>query len=72
MRRSEFLRAVDEYFGARATWVLADLVLPGIGLTASAAIDSGVPPREVWVALCAEADLPEAARYGAGLKPPRA
>lgn len=71
MRRSEFLRAVDEHFGARSTWVLDDLVLPGIGLTANAALDDGVPPREVWVALCVEADLPEAARYGAGLKSPR-
>jgi len=71
MRRSEFLRAVDEHFDARATWMLDDLVLPGVGMTANAAIDAGVPPREVWEALCTEADLPQSARYGVGLRMPR-
>jgi len=71
MRRSEFLRAVDDHFDARATWVLDDLVLPGIGMTANAAVGAGVPPREVWEALCVEADLPDSARYGVGLQNPR-
>ncbi|MBP2436151.1 DUF3046 domain-containing protein [Microbacterium amylolyticum] len=72
MRRSEFLRAVDDHFGARANWILDDLVLPGIGQTATDALNAGVPPRSIWQALCEENDLPESARYGAGLREPRA
>lgn len=71
MRRSEFLRAVDQHFGARSTWVLDDLVLPGIDRTASAALEAGVPPRDIWLALCDETDQPESARYGVGLREPK-
>ncbi|MTE23151.1 MULTISPECIES: DUF3046 domain-containing protein [Microbacterium] len=71
MRRSEFLRAVDDHFGARASWILADLTLPAIGRTAADALDEGVPPRDIWRALCDEMDLPAQARYGAGLRAPR-
>ena len=71
MRRSEFQRAAEEHLGARAGWVLDDLILPGVGMTARAALDDGVPPRQVWLALCDEADLPDSARYGAGIRPAR-
>ncbi|KQY97082.1 DUF3046 domain-containing protein [Microbacterium sp. MEC084] len=71
MRRSEFLRAVDEEFGARGASLLSDLVLPGIGRTADQALDDGVPPREIWLALCAETDVPASRRYGAGRLEPR-
>jgi len=71
MRRSEFLRAVDDEFGARAASLLSDLVLPGIGRTAEDAIASGVPPRDVWLALCEETDVPSARRYGVGRLEPR-
>ncbi|MBS1698451.1 MAG: DUF3046 domain-containing protein [Actinobacteria bacterium] len=67
MRRSEFLRAVEAEFGARGDALVADLVLSAVGArTAAQAMDSGVPPREVWLALCAEMDVPESRRYGAG------
>ncbi|OCG73840.1 DUF3046 domain-containing protein [Microbacterium sediminis] len=66
MRRSEFLRAVDDEFGDRADGFTRDLVLPGIGRTAFDALDAGVPPREIWLALCEELDVPESRRYGAG------
>lgn len=71
MRRSEFLRAVDDEFGALAATLIRDLVLPGIGRTATDAIEAGVPPREVWLALCSETDVPESRRYGVGRLQPR-
>lgn len=72
MRRSEFLRAVDDEFGARGTTLLTDLVLSDIGgRTPSAALDDGVPPRDIWLALCDAADVPEARRHGVGRLEPR-
>jgi len=71
VRRSEFLRAVDDEFGGRSVTLLHDLVLPGLGRTASDALEGGVPPREIWLALCAETDVPEERRYGAGRLEPR-
>lgn len=71
MRRSEFLRAVDDEFGAHAVPLLNDLVLPGFGRTATEALDAGVPPREIWLALCEETDVPAERRYGAGRIEPR-
>ncbi len=71
MRRSEFLRAVDDEFGRRADALVNDLVLGGIGMTARDALDAGVPPREIWLALCVEADVPAERRYGVGRLEPR-
>lgn len=71
MRRSEFLRAVDDEFGARAASLTHDLVLGSIGRTAVDALDAGVPPREIWSALCAETDVPAERRYGVGRLEPR-
>lgn len=72
MRRSEFLRAVDAEFGVRGGAVVADLVLTAVGgRTAAQAMEDGVPPREVWLALCAEMDVPESRRYGAGRLEPK-
>ncbi len=34
------------------------------GRTAVEALDAGVPPREVWLALCDDMDVPEARRHG--------
>ncbi|MGN8026125.1 DUF3046 domain-containing protein [Microbacterium sp. 22242] len=67
MRRSEFLRAVSAEFGARGDALAADLVLAAVGgRTAAQALDAGVPPRDVWLALCAETDVPEERRHGVG------
>jgi hypothetical protein len=72
MRRSEFDRAVTDEFGAQAAALLADLVLSGVdGRTATEAIAAGVPPRDVWIALCAETDVPAHRRYGVGRLEPR-
>jgi hypothetical protein len=72
MRRSEFLRAVEDEFGARSVALLNDLVLGAVGnRTASEALDAGVAPREIWTALCDETDVPAERRYGVGRIEPR-
>jgi hypothetical protein len=72
MRRSEFNRAVADEFGARANAVVTDLVLSKVGgRTAADAIAAGVDPREVWLAVCEELDVPAERRYGVGRLEPR-
>ncbi|MDL9980526.1 DUF3046 domain-containing protein [Microbacterium candidum] len=72
MRRSEFDRAVEAEFGARGLSLVLDLALPQVGGRTSAdALAAGVPPREVWLALCAETDVPESRRHGVGRLEPR-
>jgi Protein of unknown function (DUF3046) len=72
MRRSEFDRAVADEFGAGGASLIADLVLSAAGgMTASEALEKGVPARQVWLALCAETDVPESRRYGVGRLEPR-
>lgn len=72
MRRSEFLRAVEDEFPGRTSSVLNDLVLtPLAGRTAKEALAAGIPPREIWLALCDEMEVPENRRHGAGRLEPR-
>jgi hypothetical protein len=72
MRLSEFHYAVTEEFGAYGAVLVRDLVLSALGgRTAEQAIAAGLPPREVWFALCAAEDVPPARRHGAGLPKPR-
>lgn len=72
MRRSEFERAVADEFGARGGSLLTDLVLSACsGRTGVEALAAGVDPREVWLALCAETDVPQNRRYGVGRLEPR-
>jgi hypothetical protein len=72
VRRSEFERAVRDEFGPRAPALLNDLVLTEVGdRTAAQAIEAGIPPREVWLALCAETDVPLSRRHGVGRLEPR-
>ena len=72
MRRSEFERAVRDEFGSRGSALIADLVLSRVGSrTAAEALAAGVPPREVWLALCEETDVPADRRYGVGRLEPR-
>lgn len=72
MRLSEFRRALSAEFGDSYGRVLTrDLVLtPLNGQTADEALAGGVPARDVWLALCAEADVPPHRWYGAGLPAP--
>jgi hypothetical protein len=72
MRLSEFRQALKDEFGESYGRVLTtDLVLGSLGRTADQALASGVPAREVWVALCEETDVPAERRHGAGLPPAR-
>ncbi len=72
MRRSEFFRAIDDEFGANATSLVHDLALSAFGArTAEEALRDGEAPRDVWLALCAEMDVPANRRYGAGRLEPR-
>lgn len=74
MRLSEFRRAVDDEFGPTYGAVLVhDLVLRELdGRTAQDALAAGVPAGEVWAALCAAKEVPEARRRGAGRPAPKA
>lgn len=72
MRRSEFARAVADEFGPRGSSLVADLALSGVGhRTAAQALADGVDPREIWLALCVETDVPIARRHGVGMMEPR-
>ncbi|MGO2658899.1 DUF3046 domain-containing protein [Mycetocola reblochoni] len=73
MTLSEFTRAVDAEFGrSRARVLCADLVLGALGsVTADEAIEAGVDPRRVWLALCEAVDVPPERRHGAGRPEPR-
>lgn len=72
MRRSEFLRAVDTEFDARASSLVNDLGLTALrGRTAVEALADGTPPRQIWLALCAEMDVPDSRRHGVGRQEPR-
>ncbi|WP_029259023.1 MULTISPECIES: DUF3046 domain-containing protein [unclassified Microbacterium] len=72
MRRSEFLRAVETEFQARASSLVNDLALSAVGgRTAREALAEGTPPRDIWLALCVEMDVPENRRHGVGRQEPR-
>lgn len=60
MRLTEFHERVTLQFGAGyGASVLVDHALGGFdGRTAAQAIESGVEPRDVWWALCADFDVP--------------
>ncbi|MBN8884029.1 MAG: DUF3046 domain-containing protein [Salana multivorans] len=65
MRLSEFWSVMDEVFGpGYARSLASDLVVSALdGRTAQQALDAGVPPREVWEALCEATDQPDAVRW---------
>ncbi|ROS59705.1 DUF3046 family protein [Frigoribacterium sp. PhB160] len=73
MRTSEFTTAVTDEFGeAYGRVVTRDLVIAALGdRTADDALAGGVPPREVWLALCAAEGVPIERRHGVGLPEPR-
>ncbi len=72
MRLSEFHRAVHDEFGARGDFLVADLALAAVGhRTAAQALADGEPARDVWLALCAETDVPMERRHGVGRLEPR-
>ena len=68
MRMSEFQRAVHDEFGdAYGRSLMNDLVLGALrDRTAREALDAGVAPREVWLALCEAMYVPPQRRVGVG------
>ncbi len=66
MRVSDFWRLMDDEFGAGYSRVLArDLVLGAVGgRSALAALQAGVEPRAVWLAVCELQDVPPERRLG--------
>jgi hypothetical protein len=73
MKLSEFQRAIVDEFGSQYGRALtSDLVLGEVGgRTAQQALDAGVPPREVWLALCRETGVSQSHWYGAGKPAPK-
>lgn len=73
MRVSEFWQAVTTEFGdAYGRSLTRDLVLHQVrDLTAVEAIAAGVDPREIWLALCKDADVPPARWHGTAQQHPR-
>lgn len=62
VRLTEFTELVTTEFGATsADSLLVDHVLTDLGgRTGAQALESGVDPRDVWVALCRDFDVPRA------------
>ncbi|TPX00942.1 DUF3046 domain-containing protein, partial [Schumannella luteola] len=59
MKLSEFHRAVDDEFGPFGRVLLSDTVVVALGnRTPLAALDAGVPAREVWRELCRAQEVP--------------
>lgn len=73
MKLSEFQRAIIDEFGSTYGQALTtDLVLGELGnRTAQQALAAGIAPREVWIALCREAGVPQSHWYGAGKPAPK-
>ena len=73
MRMSDFWRLMDDEFGAAYAHSLArDHVLGALGnRTPMQALESGVKPREAWLALCADMDVPSERWLGKELRNPR-
>jgi hypothetical protein len=62
---------MDDEFGAGYSRVLSSsLVLAGVGgRTADQALSAGIPPRQVWLAVCDVQDVPPDRRLGRDVKP---
>jgi hypothetical protein len=62
VRLTEFTELVTTEFGVTtADSMLIDHVLTDLGgLTAAQALEAGIDPRDVWIALCRDFDVPRA------------
>lgn len=71
MRESQFWQLMEDEFGSTYAHVLAgQLVISRFQLTAAAALASGVPPRDIWDAICVQQEVPEPRRWGRD-RPPK-
>lgn len=66
MRHSDFWRLMEGEFGRGYARTLAsDQVIADLGdRTATQALEAGVPPRDVWVAVCEAMHVPPEHRLG--------
>lgn len=70
MRESRFWALMEDEFGENYAHVLAgELVISRYQLTARAALAAGLPPRDVWEAICEQQDVPEERRLGKDMPP---
>ena len=75
-RDDETQRVLDKY-GLRiragyARVLAGDLVLGSLGnMTALEALEAGVAPKDVWLAVCETQDIPEVRRLGPDREPRR-
>ena len=62
---------MDDEFGAGYSRFLSNtLVLAGVGgRNADQALSAGIPPRQVWLAVCEVQDVPQERRLGRDVKP---
>jgi len=73
VRLSDFWRLMNDEFGAAYAHSLArDHVLGALGnRTPLQALESGIKPREAWLALCADMDVPAERWLGKELRSPK-
>ena len=74
MTHSEFFIAVDDEFGpVQGRALVRDLVIDSLGdRTAQQALEAGVAPKRVWLALCGAMQVPLGRQHGVGLIEPLA
>jgi hypothetical protein len=72
MRISDFWRLMDDEFGAAYAHSLARDHVLGVldNRTPLQALESGAKPREVWLALCTDMDVPRERWLGKELRSP--
>jgi len=70
MKLSEFWTNMDYEFGAGYARVLAGVGSLG-NMTALEALEAGVAPKDVWLAVCETQDIPEVRRLGPDREPRR-
>lgn len=74
VRHSDFWDLMNAEFGSAYAGSLArDYSLGALGgRTPEQALDHGMAPRQVWVAICADFDIPPHRHFGPEKRPPRA
>ncbi len=73
MRLSVFRSLVEDEFGEgyAVTLMRTQHLTTLDGRTADEAIEAGIAPRTVWLALCEAMDVPESRRLGRDVSPSR-
>ncbi len=68
---SAFWQLMEQEFGAASGRSMADHHVLGElgGVTATVALAAGVDPRQVWLALCRDFDVPPERQFGVDQRP---